>query len=163
MSPNDSPPDRSDGTARSLAIDLEELIWALNSRDTLGESSHWLNLESGELLFLAGPDAVDDVDEDPRDSDQWLFVEPIESSQAFEIMEDFAEQCRDDRLARALRQALQHRKPFRHFKDTLAAHPAQREAWFAFERHAMEAIARRWCEDHGISPGFSPRPRTPSD
>jgi hypothetical protein len=163
VSLNDSPPDRSDGAARSLAIDLEELIWALSSRDPFGESSHWLHLESGELLFLAGPDAADEVAEDPRDSDQWLCVEPIESSPAFEIMEDFAEQCGDARLARALRQALQQRKPFRRFKDTLAAHPEQREAWFAFERHAMEVIARQWCEDHGISPRWIPRPRTPSD
>jgi hypothetical protein len=163
VSLNDSPPDRSDGAARSLAIDLVELIWALNSRDPFGESSHWLNLESGELLFLAGPDAADEVVEDPRDSDQWLCVEPIESSQAFEIMEDFAEQCGDARLARALRQALQQRKPFRRFKDTLAAHPDERDAWFAFERQAMELIARRWCDDHGISPRWLQRPRTPSD
>lgn len=163
MSLNDSPPDRSDGAARSLAIDLEELIWALNSRDPFVESSHWLHLESGELLFLAGPDAADEVAEDPRDSDRWLCVEPIESSQAFEIMEDFAEQCGDASLARALRQALQQRKPFRRFKDTLAAHPAQREAWFTFERQAMEVIARRWCEDRGILPRWIPRPRKPSD
>jgi len=163
VSLNDSPPDRSDGAVRSLAIDLEELIWALNSRDPFGESSHWLHLESGELLFLAGPDAADEVAEDPRDSDRWLCVEPIESSQAFEIMEDFAESCGDALLARALRQALQQRKPFRRFKDTLAEHPAQREAWFAFERHAMEVIARQWCEDHGISARWIPRPRTPPD
>ncbi|MBA4176674.1 MAG: hypothetical protein C0505_08945 [Leptothrix sp. (in: Bacteria)] len=90
-------------------------------------------------------------------------VEPIKSSQAFEIMEDFAEQCGDARLARALRQARQQRKPFGRFKDTLAAHAAQREAGFAFERHAMAVIAGRWCEDHATSPRWIPRPRTPSD
>jgi hypothetical protein len=40
VSLNDSTPDRSDGTARSLSIDLKELIWALNSRDPFGERSH---------------------------------------------------------------------------------------------------------------------------
>jgi Uncharacterised protein family (UPF0158) len=166
VNPDDSLMDRGDDAARPLAIDLEELIWALNSRDPLGEGSHWLNLESGELLYLCGFDAEDDAEEDPRDSDHWLRVEPVESSQAFEIMEDFTGQCRDARLARALAQALQQRKPFRRFKDTLAAHPEQRDAWFAFEREAMEVIARRWCEDHGISPRWtSPRDstqRTPS-
>lgn len=162
MSLSGCPPDRSDGAARPLAIDLEDLIWALNSRDPLGESEHWLNLASGELLFLIGPDAADEAREDPRDSDRWQFVEPIESSQAFQIMEDFTEQCGDAGPARALGQALQQRKPFRRFKDTLAAYPAQREAWFAFERQAMEVIARRWCEDHGISPRWIPRPSTPS-
>jgi hypothetical protein len=51
------------------------------------------------------------VAEDPRDSNQWLCVEPIESSQALEIMEDFAEQCGNARLAGSLRQALQQRSP----------------------------------------------------
>ena len=151
---------------RTLAIDLEELVWALNSRDPLGLGSHWLNLESGELLFLANPDVLDEAGEDPRDvlqdRDNWLPVEAIESSEAFRIMEDFVDQCGDSRLAHALAQALQQRKPFRRFKDTLADHAAQREAWFAFERLAMEAIARRWCADHGISPRWIPRPRLPS-
>ena len=55
--------------ARELTIDLAELTSALNSRDPLGESSHWLNLESGTILFLIGPDAVDEADEDPRFKD----------------------------------------------------------------------------------------------
>jgi hypothetical protein len=154
MSLDDAPPGCGGDAARVLTIDLEELIWALNSRDPLGESSHWLNIESGTILSVIGPDA----DEDPRDDDDWLFIEPIESSEAFRVLEDFVDQCGDERLARALGQALQQRKPFRRFKDVLTAHPAQREAWFAFERQAMEAIARRWCEDHGVLPQWAARP-----
>lgn len=153
---------RRGDAARVLTIDTEELTWALNSRDPLGESSHWLNLESGMVRSLIGPDALDEADEDPRDDDRWLFIEPIESSEALRIMEDFVDQCGDDRLARALGQALQQRKPFRRFKDALATYPAQREAWFAFERQAMESIARRWREDHGISPRWAARTTGPT-
>jgi hypothetical protein len=162
MSVDGTPPARGGDTARVLTIDLEELSWALNSRDPLGESSHWLNLESGVILSLIGPDGDGETDEDPRDDDRWLFIQPIESSEAFCVMEDFVDQCGDDRLARALEQALRERKPFRRFKDVLAAHPTQRETWFAFEREAMEAIARRWCEDHGISPRWAVRPNRPT-
>lgn len=162
MSLDDTPPGCGGDAARVLTIDLEELIWALNSRDPLGQSSHWLNLESGMVQSLIGVDALDEADEDPRDDDRWLFIEPIESSEVFRVMEAFVDQCGDDRLARTLGQAIQQRKPFRRFKDALAAHPAQREAWFAFERQAMEAIARRWCEDHGISPRWAARPNGPT-
>jgi hypothetical protein len=89
-------------------------------------------------------------------------IEAIDSSDAFGIMEDFVDQCDDTRLARTLGQALQQRKPFRRFKDTLADHPTQREAWFAFERQAMEAIARRWCADHGITPMWVEHRQPPS-
>ena len=158
MSLDDAPSGPRGDAARELTIDLEELTWALNSRDPLGESSHWLNLESGTILFLIGPDAVDEADEDPRDDDRWLFIEPIASSEAFRIMEDFVDQCVDGHVSHALSQALLQRKPFRRFKDVLAAHPAQREAWFAFERQAMEVIARRWCESHGVSPRWAAGP-----
>jgi Uncharacterised protein family (UPF0158) len=142
---------------RALVIDLDELCWALNWRDPLGQGGHWLNLESGELLFLVGPDALGEDDEDPREDERWLRVEAIDSSDAFQIMADFVDQCENPRLSRALSQALQQRKPFRRFKDTLADHPAQREAWFAFERQAMETVARRWCTDHGITPTWAAR------
>ena len=162
MSTVGTPPARGGDAARVLTIDLEELTWALNSRDPLGECSHWLNIESGAILSLVGADADREVDEDPRDDDRWLFIEPIESSEAFRVMEDFVDQCGDARLARALGQALQQRKPFRRFKDALAARPAPREARFAFERQAMESIARQWCEDHGISPRWAARPNRPT-
>lgn len=162
MSMEDTPPGHGSHEARVLTIDLEELTWALNSRDPLGESSHWLNLETGSILSLIGPDVDNETDADPRDDDCWLFIEPIESSEAFRVMEDFVDQCGDERLARALGQSLQQRKPFRRFKDALAAHPAQREAWFAFERQAMEAIAQRWCEEHDISPRRAVRPNRPT-
>lgn len=162
MSLDNTPPGCGGDAARVLTIDLEELTWALNSRDPLGECSHWLNIESGTILSLIGPDADDEADADPRADDRWLFIEPIESSEAFRVMEDFVDQCGDDDLARALGQALQQRKPFRGFKDVLAAHPMQRETWFAFERQAMEAIARRWCEEHDISPRWADRPNRPT-
>ena len=52
MSTDGTPPARGGAVARVLTIDLEELTWALNSRDPLGESSHRLNLESGSILSL---------------------------------------------------------------------------------------------------------------
>jgi hypothetical protein len=82
-----TPPTGSGAAARVLTIDLEELSWSLNSRDPLGERSHWLNIESGIILSLIGPDAYDETDGDPRDDDRWLFIEPIESSEAFRVME----------------------------------------------------------------------------
>lgn len=162
MNPPDDPEDDASTARRALVIELDVLCWALNARDPLGQSRHWLNIESGELLFLAEPDALDEAIEDPRDDERWLCIEAIESSDAFHIMAGFVDQCDDARLARALGQALQQRKPFRHFKDTLAEHPARREAWFAFERQAMEAVARGWCEDNGITPTWVTHRQPPS-
>lgn len=160
-----NPDGDGDGGARrrALRIDLDELCWALNSRDPYGLGSHWLDLESGALLFVSEADAPHEGNVDPRDDERWLRIAPVESFEVFRIMEDFVDQCDDARLADALAQALRQRHPFRRFKDRLLDQPAQRAAWFAFEREAMAAIARRWCEDHGITPTWIVhRPAPPS-
>lgn len=152
MTPPDGRECDAGAARRVLLIDLDELCWARNSRDPLGQSSHWPNLESGELRFLAETDTLDEATEDPRDDERWLRIEAIESTDALRIVEDFADQCGDLPRGQALTQALQQRKPFRRFKYTLTDHPERREAWFAFERKAMQAIMRQWCEDKGITP-----------
>ena len=50
MNKDGTPPVREGNAARVLTIDLEELTWALNSRDPLWECSHWLNRETGTML-----------------------------------------------------------------------------------------------------------------
>jgi Uncharacterised protein family (UPF0158) len=146
-----------DGAAvrRPLAIDLDELIWALTSHDDFMASSHWLNLDSGEVVFVGDPAEVGELAEDPRDNDRFVRIEAIESSQSFCIMEDFVLQLADRRLAQALERALQQHKPFRRFKDELAGHPVQRQDWFAYERSALERVAREWCAGFDIEPRWT--------
>ena len=97
-----NPPDGHEGGAgterRALIIDLDELCWAVTWRDRLGQSSHWLNIESGD--------------------ERWLRAEAIAPLDAFRTKEDFVGQRDVHRLARALGQALQQCKPFRGFKGS---------------------------------------------
>lgn len=86
----------------------------------------------------------------------------IALSNALRIREVFVDPCDTPRLAQALGQALPQRKPLRRCKDTLAGHPARRETRFAFERQAVEAIARPWRADHGITPPWLAHRRLPS-
>jgi hypothetical protein len=137
---------------RPLVIDLDDLIVALNHRDEQGLTSWWLNAATGELRYFSEDLGDDETEDDPRDDGRFVAVEPIESHVAFRVMADFVDQVSDPRLARRLADALQKRRPFRGFKDVLADHPAQREAWFAFERVAHERLARQWCEGLGIAP-----------
>ena len=159
-----APPGHHGDAARVLTIDLEELTWALNSRDPLGESSHWLNLESGTILSVIGPDVVEESDEDPRDDDRWLFIEPIESSEAFRVMEDFVEQCGDDHTnlesaGAALSAALQHPPQLRD-DDADVRHDAgvMHDTTGALRRHAVEyprPLAGRGAKRRGDGPARS--------
>lgn len=154
--------DDSTAAQRPLPIDLDELAWALTWHDDYQGSSHWLNLDTGEVVFVADPHDLGELDADPRDDKRFVRVDTIDSSESFRIMADFIDQLGDRRLAQALARALEQRKPFRRFKDELARHSAQREAWFVFERAALERIARRWCEACGITPQWTTRRQPPS-
>lgn len=133
-----------------LRIDLEDLIIALTWHDDVDSSRHWLDRDSGELIFASDGVDEDDLPADLEDNPRYLAIDPLESSQGFRVMEDFVAGLEDARLAARLEHALQHRKPFRHFKDVLLDHPAAREDWFAFEHAANTELARRWCEAQGL-------------
>jgi hypothetical protein len=165
VNPPPAPDSFEDGSAeagRQLPIDLEELAWALTWHDDYQGSGHWLNLDTGDVVFVADPDDLGELEADPRDDERFVRIDAIDSSQSFRIMADFVDQLGDRRLAQALTRALEQRKPFRRFKDELAHHPAQREAWFAFEHTALERIARSWCEGCGITPQWTTRKQAPS-
>ena len=43
----------NDAAVRSLAIELDNLAFALTWRDDCQGSSHWLNLDTGEVIAIA--------------------------------------------------------------------------------------------------------------
>lgn len=144
----------------TLPIDLDELTIALTHHDPYTGSSWRFDSRTGALFFVSDGVDEEDLPDDLDDDTRWLDVRAIDSSLTWQIRADFAEQCSDAWLARRLADALDQRKPFRRFKDALYDHPEQREAWFAFERIALERIAREWCEERGITPqwtGFGAR------
>jgi hypothetical protein len=136
----------------------------LRALTRISTACSWVNIDGQKTVSFAqvGQIYFGAVGQFYFGGDSWLLIEPIESSEAFRVMEDFVDQCGDDQLGRALGQALGQRKPFRQFKDALAVHPTEREAWFAFERQAMEAIARWWRGDHVIAPQWAARPNGPT-
>jgi hypothetical protein len=77
-------------------------------------------------------------------------IERWHSSEAFELMEEFAGECGDPRLRQTLLEALRGPKPFRRFKDALLDWPEARETWFSFQEHRHREWVRDWLEQFGI-------------
>jgi Uncharacterised protein family (UPF0158). len=65
-------------------------------------------------------------------------------------MEDFVDELGDTKEAGKLRDALNRRKPFRQFNDTLHEHTNLSDAWYAFEQQELKRLAEEWCEENGI-------------
>ena len=136
-----------------LKINMDELIFALE--DQSYETEHFLDLKTGETVMLVDSDFIDE-DDDLRESienepERYLFIDPVNSGESYQIMEDFLNQlsCNDEVIS-DLQNALYHSKSFKRFKDALSNYPEIREDWFKFHNQEMKETAKRWLEYNDI-------------
>ena len=132
----------------ALKINRADFILALTSNAENWDEAWFLDKETGELWL--NNDSVDEVLDDLEDNPRYLQIESMASHDAFQIMEDFVDELADSPEAEVLQAALNGRKPFRRFKDTLLDYPELRDRWFAFEEARLKRVAEAWCDEQGI-------------
>lgn len=135
-----------------VVIDAEDLIMALEYHGMA--LSHFLDLQTGEVLYLTDEDYMDPdkelqekIDEEP---DRYRVIDPLPSHVGWQVMSDFVESLRPGKIQEELARAIEGRKPFRRFKDVLFDYPDTRDAWFEFEKKAFEQLAEDWLKEQGI-------------
>jgi len=136
---------------KALTIDVQDFAMALTWNSQSYDSAHYLDTETGEVILISDGMDEDLIPPDFEDNPRYQRIEPIESREAFCIMEDFVETVQDAAMAARLATALERPKPFRRFKDVLFDAPALREAWFAFELEAHRKIGTAWCAEREVS------------
>jgi hypothetical protein len=174
-------------TLKSLPVDLEEISFYAtqgeNDIDPSYDQRGFLDTQTGAVhIVSAGALSCAEGDLAPEELDKWLAedlpvaemivgdsesrYEPIDrwdSSEAYELMEEFAEGTTSDDARRLLQFALRGPKPFRRFKDALAEFAGLRETWFLFKEHAEREAAREWLRTLGIeAEDASPRKLPPA-
>ena len=150
---------------KEIKIDIQDLIEALE--DHSDSFDYFLDLENGNVVTLLTDVTEDEeFEEDPEESDgynreiiennpaRFMFIDPIESRESFEIMEDFTSGLPDDIIKSKLSTALSKRKPFRHFKDELYDFPEVQKEWYKFHEDEMKKIASEWLEAYNINAEF---------
>ncbi|PWU25646.1 MAG: hypothetical protein C5B48_00315 [Candidatus Rokuibacteriota bacterium] len=119
----------------------------------------WDSEEEGDLSEEEGDLSEEEVDEGLA-SGHLVEIERLPSSTEYDWMAEFAASVRRAHLHELLDVALRGRGAFRRFKDVLAAHPAERERWFAFREERMREAMREWLEAHDIEAMAAPREPT---
>jgi hypothetical protein len=155
-----------DAPSRRVPVNWDDLELALTGAQ--GEWTYYLDLQTGDVQMV--PDhGVADASDWPSEAEidagleagHLVPVAPLGSSVEYEWMVAFTETVHPPRLRARLAAALNGRGPFRRFKYTLGAFPAERQRWFAFRDARLRAAAREWLADHGIEP-TTPPPTRPS-
>jgi len=83
---------------------------------------------------------------------RYIRVERDDPYGDYRDMERFIGTVGDDRLRERLWNAIQGRGAFRRFKDLLARHPQEEEAWFEFKDARLQKRVADWLAYHNIEP-----------
>jgi len=137
---------------RALKIDLDMLCSAMD--DCSYEYDYYLDLETGEILFIS--DYMDEADiEELRDKidenpNRYELIPKAEPHEGYNDMVDFITTIEDEHLVELFEVAINGKGAFRRFKDVLAYHPEERERWYRFKNDRMKERALEWLETIGI-------------
>jgi hypothetical protein len=138
---------------KALKISLDELCEAME--DSSYESEHFLDLETGEILFVS--EYMDDEDSEKlkerieEDFERYERIPKAESHEGYQDMVDFIATVDNEHLVELLEVAINGKGAFRRFKDVLLNYPEERERWFQFKDERMEERALEWLEDIGVT------------
>jgi len=110
-------------------------------------SSCYIDLLNGEVVL---PDVHEDVgDEVAENDDRYFFIEPIASHEGYEIMQDFAASLESDEIRNEMFDALEGKKPFFNFKNTLADYPDIQKKFFEYKDNRLKEILKDRLAEHG--------------
>jgi hypothetical protein len=139
---------------------IRDVVYFKDVAEAIGqgsvESKYYLDIETGEIIWLPDPDIAEDEFEDDRariDSDttnRYQRLPIVNSYEGYRNMEDFIEILPDGKLKEALYIAINGQGAFRRFKDVLLGYPEERESWFKFEHHRNLERAKEWLEELDI-------------
>ena len=138
---------------KTLKIDLDELCAAME--DSSYEHEYYLDLETGEILFLS--EYMDDEEAEKLKEkidnglDRYERIPKAESREGYEDMQDFIATVKDERLWELLEVAINGKGAFRRFKDVLLNYPEERERWFQFKDDRIKERALEWLGDIDVS------------
>jgi hypothetical protein len=134
------------------SIDLDMLETAMDDSDLAHR--YFLNLVSGEVVsfsdYLGLSEEDEHILEDIDGSDDYIAVERIPSSEAYQWMVDFVEETVapvDEHAAEKLFIALDGKGAFRRFKDTLySVDDRWLQAWYQWKQTRLEAVVDEWLK-----------------
>jgi hypothetical protein len=91
----------------------------------------------------------ENIPELAADFDDLQYIEPLDTHEQYEIMEEYADLEEDEKIRSLLYVALDGRGAFRRFKDALSA-IGKLSDYYDYRDHLVSEKAREWCEDNGI-------------
>lgn len=121
------------------------------TNEQIEEIAEWL--ECGMICFFHRPTGTIEYHPDPNDAffepepwedamdkidgdwDNYIRIDKMDSSEGFQVMEDFADELPDGKFRESVLEQLSNKKTFRNFKNMIDD-SEYRQDWFDFKRKA---------------------------
>jgi hypothetical protein len=157
------------GDKRRLRIAGDELLDAMTPIPE-DPFTHYLHLDTGEIVALASPDHEAEIESDDEESkllenpDRFEEIPRVDTSEEYDFMVRFAEAVDERDIREKLELALSGRGAFGRFRDVVSRYADLSSAWEAFRQRELVEIARRWLISIGVEAELTFRaPERPPD
>ena len=148
----------------SATVRLKDIVDVLEMQ--FDEMPSFLDLDTGEVHTVSvdlihEADASEDDEDTEDDDEEWKMAKRIAfldrvlklptkfDVHEWNIMEEFSESVRRERIREELLDAIHGPGAFRSFKSAIRRHNIEQD-WYAFRAEALRQIAIDWCEEHDI-------------
>lgn len=131
-------------------VSLEDIAEKLE--ETMDHWEQFLNVVTGEFVALSDGTYIETDEkkaEEIENSNDYVRLPNQYDIHEYNIMEDFAESTADVYKRERLLRALNGRKPFRRFKDTLD-YIGLSKAYYAFRSLRFFQVSQEWCKENSI-------------
>ena len=102
-----------------------------------------------ELLFgyIDEDDWIQETNKVNSNPEAYIEIERMTAFESFQVMEDFANNIKDNWISRQLIEALEGKKPFAHFNHCIHNMPDHyKKAWFSFRQEKMIEFIQQQLE-----------------
>jgi hypothetical protein len=131
---------------KEVKVDLDKLIWALESWANRDFNEFYLDKESGDVFsadVLASKDPVR-FKEVERTPDRFVSVKPLAGHDISALIDDFLDTLGDLEIKDSLAETMLNRGTFVDFKAVLSESPEIKIKWKEFHKREMEQTAKSW-------------------
>lgn len=133
---------------KKIKMYLDPILYLMEDASEFA-SRYYIDLEKGDVI---SPDIDDDIRFDLVEQDaRYFYLEPLTSHQGYDIMQDFASSQASEDIRDLLYDALEKKKPFRNFKNTLADFTDIEKQFYEYKNSRLKEILKKRLEEIGYA------------
>ncbi|MEO0085393.1 MAG: UPF0158 family protein [candidate division WOR-3 bacterium] len=133
---------------RTLVVSERDLFFALTNQ--LPGTTHYLDLETGEVIPVFGHNREIILERVRREPDRLLRLAPQSGRRGYETMTEFTRTISQQALRSRLETALAGERPFRRFREVLRELPVEQRRWQQFRALVTTRVLREKLTALGI-------------